>query len=44
LRDPHLHLRTTPNLGYPEIERKIARAHFPSSRVCLEDFIKLLID
>ena len=34
----------TPNLGYPEIERKIARAHFPSSRVCLEDFIKLLID
>ena len=44
LRDPHLHLRITPNLGYPEIERKISRAHFPTSRVCLEDFIKLLID
>lgn len=44
VRDPHLHLRITPNLGYPEIERKIARAHFPTSRVCLEDFVRLLID
>jgi hypothetical protein len=43
LRDPHLHLKLTPNLGTPEIERKIARAHFPTSRVCLEDFIRLLI-
>jgi hypothetical protein len=44
VRDPHLHLRITPNLGYPEIERKIGRAHFPTSRVCLEDFVRLLID
>jgi len=31
LRDPHLHVR------------KIARVHFPTSRVCLEDFIWLVI-
>jgi len=43
VRHPHLHLRITPELGYPEIERKIADAHFPTSRVCLEDFILLLI-
>jgi hypothetical protein len=43
LRDPHLHLHITPEVGYPEIERRIARAHFPTSRVCLEDFIILLI-
>jgi hypothetical protein len=43
VRDPHLHLKITPNTGYPEIERKIHRAHFPTSRVCLEDFIQLLI-
>jgi hypothetical protein len=44
LRDPHLHLKITPQLGYPEIERKVSRAHFPTSRVCLEDFIGLLIN
>ncbi len=43
LRDPHLHLHITQNMGYPEIERKIARAHYPTSRVCLEDFLLLLI-
>jgi len=43
LRDPHLHIKITPNMGYPEIERKIARAHYPTSRVFLEDFIGLLI-
>jgi hypothetical protein len=43
VRDPHLHLRITQQTGYPEIERKIARAHFPTSRVCLEDFVYLLI-
>ena len=44
VRDPHLHLRISQQLGYPEIERKIARAHFPTSRVCLEDFVVLLIN
>ena len=43
LRDPHLHLHITPETGYPEIERLIAKAHFPTSRVCLEDFALLLI-
>lgn len=43
VRHPHLHLRITPELGYPEIERKIAKAHYPTSRVCIEDFILLLI-
>jgi hypothetical protein len=31
LRDPHLHIRA------------VARVHFPTSRVCLEDFIRMLI-
>jgi len=31
LRDPHLHVRS------------IARVHFPTSRVCLEDFVRMLI-
>lgn len=31
LRDPHLHIRS------------IARVHFPTSRVCVEDFICMLI-
>lgn len=31
LRDPHLHIRS------------IARVHFPTSRVCLEDFVQMLI-
>jgi hypothetical protein len=31
LRDPHLHIRS------------IARVHFPTSRVCLEDFVRMLI-
>ena len=43
LRSPHLHLRITPQMGCPEIERRISRAHFPTSRVCLEDFVLLLI-
>ena len=43
IRDPHLHIRITPKTGYPEIERRISRAHFPTSRVCLEDFVSLLI-
>lgn len=43
LRSPHLHLRITPQMGCPEIERKISRAHFPTSRVCLEDFVFLLL-
>jgi hypothetical protein len=43
LRDPHLHITITQNMGYPEIERRIARAHFPTSRVSLEDFVLLLI-
>jgi hypothetical protein len=32
LRDPHLHIRS------------VARVHFPTSRVCLEDFIYMLIN
>jgi hypothetical protein len=43
LHDPHLHITITPNMGYPEIERRISRAHFPTSRICLEDFLLLLI-
>ncbi len=43
LHDPHLHIHITQNLGYPEIERRISRAHFPTSRVCIEDFVLLLI-
>jgi hypothetical protein len=43
LRDPHLHISITPQLGYPDIEQRISRAHFPTSRVCLEDFVVLLI-
>lgn len=43
LRDPHLHLKITPETGYPEIERKIGKAHYPTSRICLEDFVLLLI-
>ncbi len=31
LRDPHLHIRSVP------------RVHFPTSRVCLEDFVSMLI-
>lgn len=31
LRDPHLHIG------------KVPRVHFPTSRVCLEDFIRMLI-
>jgi hypothetical protein len=43
LRDPHLHLRITPQVGCPEIEHKLSKAHFPTSRVCLEDFVTLLL-
>jgi hypothetical protein len=43
LRDPHLHLRITQQVGYPEIERKIGKAHYPTSRICLEDFVLMLI-
>lgn len=44
VRFPHLHVSVTPRVGYPEIERRIRRAHYPTSRVCIEDFILLLID
>ena len=44
VRFPHLHLRISQELGYPEIERRIHRAHYPTSRVCIEDFVLLLID
>jgi len=43
LRSPHLHIRITPQMGSPEIERRISRAHFPTSRVSLEDFVFLLL-
>lgn len=43
VRFPHLHLKITPRTGYPEIERRIRNAHYPTSRVCLEDFVFLLI-
>jgi hypothetical protein len=43
LRYPHLHIKITPLVGSPEIERKISRAHFPTSRVSLEDFVYLLL-
>ncbi|MGD0798080.1 MAG: hypothetical protein ABR910_10180 [Acidobacteriaceae bacterium] len=43
VHDPHLHIHISQNVGYPEIERRISRAHFPTSRVCIEDFILLLI-
>jgi len=43
LRDPHLHISLTPTVGYPPIDQKISRAHFPTSRVCLEDFVEFLI-
>jgi len=44
LRTPHLHLAYEPHVTSREIEKKIARAHYPTSRVCLEDFILLLIN
>lgn len=44
LRSPHLHIRITPQIGSPEIERRISRAHFPTSRVSLEDFVSLLLN
>jgi hypothetical protein len=43
LREPHLHISLTPTVGYPPIDQKISRAHFPTSRVCLEDFVEFLI-
>jgi hypothetical protein len=43
LRDPHLHISLTPQVGYPAIDQRISRAHFPTSRVCLENFILFLI-
>jgi hypothetical protein len=43
LRAPHLHITITPQIGSPEIEGKISKAHFPTSRVCLEDFVDLLL-
>jgi len=43
LRTPHLHLRITPHVASPEIEHLISKAHFPTSRVCLEDFVDLLL-
>jgi hypothetical protein len=44
VRHPHLHIRFTAQTGSPLIEHKISRAHFPTSRVCLEDFVMLLLD
>lgn len=41
---PHLHISISQKAGYPEIERKINRAHFPTSRIALEDFVLLLIN
>jgi hypothetical protein len=43
VRIPHLHLKVTVQTGTPVIEGKISRAHFPTSRVCLEDFVYLLV-
>lgn len=37
---PHLHLQYGARLGRPEFER----AHLPTGRVTLEDFVRLLID
>lgn len=37
---PHLHLQHGAGLGRPEFER----AHLPTGRVTLEDFVRLLID
>jgi hypothetical protein len=44
LRSPHLHIHISPQVGYPELELRIHRAHYPTSRVCLEDFVRLLVD
>jgi hypothetical protein len=43
IRYPHLHLTITPQLGYHGLELRINRAHYPTSRVCVEDFVRLLI-
>lgn len=41
---PHLHVTVTSQLGYHGLEAKINRAHYPTSRVCVEDFVRLLIE
>ena len=41
VRDPHLHISITPQVGYPEIERRISRAHCGGS-VCSDRFFGLL--
>jgi hypothetical protein len=43
LRDPHLHLHVFRHAESSKTEKMISRAHYPTSRVCLEDFIWLLI-
>lgn len=43
LRDPHLHLHVNRYTGFTKTEKIIPRAHYPTSRVCLEDFVWLLI-
>jgi hypothetical protein len=43
VRDPHLHLHIERDADTPLLERLIPRVHFPTSRVCLEDFIWMLI-
>lgn len=43
LRDPHLHLYVRRHAESSRTENIIPRAHFPTSRVCLEDFVWLLI-
>lgn len=44
IRHPHLHITITPILGYHGLELRINRAHYPTSRVCVEDFVRLLIE
>jgi hypothetical protein len=41
-RDPHLHLGNAAQIGRPELES--TKAHLPTGRVTLEDFVSLLIE
>jgi hypothetical protein len=43
LRDPHLHLHVRRHAESSITEKIITRAHYPTSRICLEDFLWLLI-
>jgi hypothetical protein len=42
IREPHLHLGTGARIGRSELET--AKAHLPTGRVSMEDFIQLLIE